>query len=275
MSFLQSLMMGFVSGFAELLPISAEAHRALLCTLFGLESEGGVFRLLVHMAALAVVIWGCKDEIRHIRRVRRLIKLPPRRRKTQPDPATLYTIRLLRSATILMVVLKVFSLGLSVVGQRMNLLAIALTFNGILLILPAMVRTGNKDSRNMLRVDGFAMGLGAGLSAVPGISAVGASLSLGTARGVDRNYALRFVYLLMIRVLAVELVLDLVLLVTASQSIAMMDVVFALVGGVCAAGGSFLGMKLMRSIASFSNFSGFAYYSWGAALFCFILFLTV
>lgn len=275
MNLFQSLIMGFVSGLAELLPISAEAHRALLCALFGVESEGGVFRLAVHIACLAAVIWGCKEEIRHIRRVRRLMKLPPRRRKSQPDSATLYTIRLLRSATILMVILKAGSFALSFIGQHMNTLAIALLFNGIFLILPAALRTGNKDSRNMLRLDGFAMGLGAGLSAVPGISAVGASISLGMARGVDRGYALRFAYLLMIRVLALQLIFDLLAIVAAGQGIVMLDVLLALVGALCAWGGSVLGIKLMRFIATFTNFSGFAYYSWGMALFCFILFLTV
>ena len=74
MNLLQNLIMGFVSGFAELLPISAEAHRAILCRLFGVESEGSLFRLLIHIACLAAVIYGCRNEIRHIRRVRRLMK---------------------------------------------------------------------------------------------------------------------------------------------------------------------------------------------------------
>ncbi len=149
MNLLQNLIMGFVSGFAELLPISAEAHRAILCRLFGVESEGGLFRLLIHIACLAAVIYGCRNEIRHIRRVRRLMKLPARRRKIQPDAQTVYTIRFLRTATILMVVLKLLGMPLDFIGGRMNLLAVSLAVNGVVLILPAMVRTGNKDSRNM------------------------------------------------------------------------------------------------------------------------------
>ena len=275
MNLLQNLIMGFVSGFAELLPISAEAHRAILCRLFGVESEGSLFRLLIHIACLAAVIYGCRNEIRHIRRVRRLMKLPARRRKIQPDAQTVYTIRFLRTATILMVVLKLLGMPLDFIGGRMNLLAVSLAVNGVVLILPAMVRTGNKDSRNMLRLDGLAMGVGAGLSGIPGISPVGAGVSLGTARGIERGYALSFVYLLMIRVLGVNILMDLVGLVISGGGISVMGIVMAALGAVCAWCGSMLAMKLMRTIASFANFAGFAYYSWGLALFCFILFLTV
>ena len=127
----------------------------------------------------------------------------------------------------------------------------------------------------MLRLDGLAMGVGAGLSGIPGISPVGAGVSLGTACGIERGYALSFVYLLMIRVLGVNILMDLVGLVISGGGISVMGIVMAALGAVCAWCGSMLAMKLMRTIASFANFAGFSYYSWGLALFCFILFLTV
>ena len=56
LSWLQSAMMGFVSGLSEPLPMSSEAHRGLLRQLMGVESEGPLFLLMCHIAVLVVVL---------------------------------------------------------------------------------------------------------------------------------------------------------------------------------------------------------------------------
>ncbi len=275
MNLLQNLIMGLVSGLTELLPISAEAHRAVLRLFFGIESEGAVFLILVHIACLSALIYGCKDEIHRIRRTRHQMKIPARRRKTQPDTQTVYTIQLLRTATIMMIVLKLFTLKTSVIQTRMNFLALSLLLNGFLLILPAITRNGNKDSRNMPRLDGFLMGFGAGLSVLPGVSPIGACLSIGISRGVDRKFALNFSYLMLIRVLLVDIIFDVVMLAASGVGFSALGLLFAALGAILAGLACILAMKILNFTVSSESFSGFAYYSWGFALLCFILFLTV
>lgn len=275
MNLFQNLIMGFISGLTELLPISAEAHRSILRLFFGIETEDVVFRFLVHIACLIAVILMNRNIINRIRQTRHLMKVPSRRRNAQPNFQSVYTIRLLQTATILMVILKLFTPTLSFIQDHMNFLAIPLLLNGILLILPALTRTGNKDSRNMPRLDGFLMGLGAGLSVLPGVSAIGACASIGMARGVDRKFALRFSYLMLIRVLIVDIVFDSIAIAVSGVAFTTMGLLFAALGAVLAGLGAALAIKLMNFMASANGFSGFAYYSWGIGLFCFILFLTV
>lgn len=275
MNLFQNLIMGFVSGLTELLPISAEAHRSILRLFFGVESEDLIFRLLIHIACLIAVVVSNRNAIIRIQHTRRQLKISPRRRKMQPDTQLVYTVRLLRTATILMLILKLFTPKLSLFGNRMSFLSISLVLNGIFLILPAITRNGNKDARNMPRLDGFLMGLGAGMSVLPGVSAVGACASIGIARGVDRKFALHFSYLMLIRVLMVDIIFDIVGIITAGAVFSSMGLIFAILGAILAGMASMLAMKLMNFLAAGDGFSGFAYYSWGIGLLCFVLFLTV
>ena len=73
LNWLQSAMMGFVSGLAEPLPLSGEAHRGLLRQLFGIQSEGPLFLLACHLAVLVVVLLTGRLELNRLRRTRRLM----------------------------------------------------------------------------------------------------------------------------------------------------------------------------------------------------------
>lgn len=271
MNWFQSLIMGFVSGLTELLPISAEAHRGILRSMFGLESEDPLFRLLCHLSCLGVLAWHYREEIYHLRRTNRRMNRS-RRRQAPPDLTSVCTIRLLRSAAGLMVIGKLFTLPLAFLGNRMELLALVLIVNGVLLYVPRLLPSGNKDPRNMARVDGMLMGLGAGASAVPGISLMGASLSAGLARGVDRRFALRLSALLLMIGLAVSAVFDVVAM-TGGVSFSGLGLLLAVLGAIFAGFGTRMGIRVMEFLAFQAGFSGFAYYCWGASLVCLFLYL--
>lgn len=276
MNFLQSLIMGLISGFAEMLPLSAEAHRALFRTFFGIDSEDAVFRLLVHLACLIALNVFYSNDIMELRRANYLMKIPPRRRKKPLDMSMANTAKLLRSAVTVTIVCRLFTMLLSFIGEKLNLLPAALVVNGALLLIPGLVRSGNMDSRNMPKMNGFLMGLGAGLGVVPGISPVAGAMSMGSWQGVDRQYGLKFAHILLIPVLGVQMVFDLISIATGGAAAFSGSGLLCAIAGAIAAGiGCHLGLKLMRFLSQRSGFTGFAYYSWGAALLCFVLFLMI
>lgn len=268
----QSLLMGLVSGICELLPISAEAHRGLLRLCFGLESEGAVFLLLCHIAVLTVLVVVYQHDIAKLRRAARLMK-SGRRRHQQPDFASACTLRHFQTAAMIVVVCRLFSRMLSFVEGRMHLLFGALLLNGLLLWLPNVMRSGNKDSRNMLRIDSVLMGLAGGLSAIPGVSLVGAVVSVGAVRGVERRFALRFAGMLLIPGLAVSILFDLLAVIAAGALPGLTQMLFALMGAACAAFGSWAALRVMQALSRGGGYSLWSYYSWGMALICFVLFL--
>lgn len=276
MSIWQSIVMGIVSGLAELLPISSEAHRAILRCLMGIEQEDAVFRLIIHAAALAALMWNCQDEVKRLRRTRQLLRIPPRRRKHQPDPMSVYTLRVLNTAVVLLIFGRIFTMQFSFVANELQILAFSMIANGVLLLIPSLVRNGNKDPRNMPRLDGILMGLGSGLSVIPGFSQLGATVSIGICRGVDRKFALKFAYLLMIPGLLIHILFDLIAIITGGAALFTgLGLAAALIGGVFCFIGCTIAFRIMDFLSFATNFSGFSYYCFGVGLFSFILFLTV
>ncbi len=276
LNFLQSILIGFVSGLAEMLPVSAEAHRTLFRTVLGVDSEDAVFRLLVHMACLIALNWHYSGTVLDLRRTNHLMKIPPRRRKRSLDMASANTVRLLRSAVIVMLVFRAGTMTLSFIGGKLNLLPVGLIISGSLLFLPAIYRSGNMDARNMPKGNGHLMGVGGGLGVLPGISPVAGAMSLGQWSGVDRQYALKFAHILLIPALGVQMVFDLIGIFTGgAAAFSGFGLLTALVGAVAAGFGCHYGLKLADQLARTVGFTVFAYYSWGMALLCFVLFLMI
>lgn len=276
LSWLQSILMGLASGFSEPLPLSAEAHRALLTKMFGVGQVPPLFSLGCHMAVLVVVLMTGHLEISRLRRTHKLLKTPARRRTGHPDLLSAGTIKLLRSAGLVAIVGRLLSVHLGGISEKLYLLAAALLLSGLLQWMPNHFRTANKDARHLSPSDGALMGLGAALCAVPGISAVGSALSIGSMLGVDRRYALRFSWLLLCLSLGAAVVID-CLGVLGAGSFALAELLSAAIGAAAAALGAYAAAKLMRSLVRRGGLgiTGFCYYNWGMALLCLVLFLCV
>ena len=242
---------------------------------FGSGFESGMLGLIVHLSTLAGLYLCCKNQIMRIHRETRLSKIPKRRRRRQPDIKTILDFRLWKTALLPVI------LGIALYSQLIsfsgNLVLTAVLFivNGIILYIPMFVSTGNKDSRTLTRLDGMLMGLGSVTSALPGMSGTGIAASAGIARGADPLYAFDMAVFMCLPVNAGLLIYDIVSIATTGiGKINFTILVTYIVIAVCVIVGIHLGVKTMRFLARRTGFSGFAYYSWGAALFIFILYLS-
>lgn len=277
LSWLQSAMMGFVCGLSEPMPLSAEAHRGLLRQFFGVSSEGPLFLLMYHLAVLVVVLMTGHLELNRLRRTSKLLRTPPRRRTGHPDLNSAGTLKLLRPAALIVVIGRMLSVHLAGISDRLYLLFPILVVGGTLLWMPTQMRTANKDGRHLTPTDGILMGVGAALSALPGISLVGAAASIGAVRCADRRYAVRFSWLLLVISLAAAIGIDLLSIAGAGFDFTVSELLRSAVGGAAAAVGAYLSVHVMLSLIRRGGrgVSGFSYYNWGLALLCLVLFLLV
>ena len=60
LNWLQSLLIGLVSGLTDILPVSAQAHKVILLKLFGHSSEPLVLRFMIHLTAIVKTCQCCQ-----------------------------------------------------------------------------------------------------------------------------------------------------------------------------------------------------------------------
>lgn len=275
LSWLQSLLLGLISGFAEVLPVSAQAHRLLLLKMFGLESEPGVLRLFIHLATIAALHFCCRGHIVRMMRAQRLAQIPKNRRKRPLDTDALMDFSLLKTTLIPVILGFILYTKLSFLRSELLYVAVLLTLNGIILYVPQFLPGSNKESGSMTRIDGLILGLGGALSTLPGISCIGAAVSIGSVRGMDLKKALNLALVMNIPVNIGFVVFDLLEIAGGrAGSVSFGGVISAVLAAAVTFAGIVLGIRLLQKIAQGPGYSVFGLYSWTAALLMFFLYLA-
>ena len=63
LNWLQSLLIGLISGLTDILPVSAQAHKAIFLKLFGLGEEPAILRFMIHVGTFAGLYYCCQNQI--------------------------------------------------------------------------------------------------------------------------------------------------------------------------------------------------------------------
>lgn len=276
LTWLQSILLGLITGLADILPVSAQAHRLLLLKLFGESSEPALLRLTLHLSTLGALYYCCRGQIIRMTRAQKLARIPKRRRKRPLDTRSLMDLSLLKTTLIPIVIAFLFYSKTASLGSNLLFVAGFLFLNGLILYIPQFLPGSNKDAGYLTRLDGLLMGLGGAASTLPGISCIGTATSIGSVLGMEQNYTLNIALVMNIPVTIGYIVFDILAVASAGLTgLTFGAFVGYLLGAAAAFAGVFFGIRLLKKIASAIGTSVFAFYCWGAALFTFILYLTV
>lgn len=271
-NWLHSLAYGFLSGLTEILPVSSFAHQRLFLVLTGTDGVHLIFRLVSHLGVIAALIYNCRQSLSRLRRSRAAVR-SVRGRKRPLDMRSVYDARVLRLVVLLTLASFFAYIPAMQLAAPLWVVSLMLLANGIILYVPEHLPSGNKDSRNMSGLDSFLMGLGGALAVFPGISRMGAVVSFGSGRGVEKKNALEFALLICIVTLAVTLGFD-VYEVALANVFRLSMFLHYILAAAAAFGSAHIAITFMRYLAVKVGYSGFGYYCWGAALFLFIVYLT-
>lgn len=196
MDLVRAAILGIVQGLTEFLPISSSGHLILIPRLFNWPDQGLSFDVGLHVGTLlAVLVYFWRDWVRMVvLGLRDLVKHQLHMRAYQPESQLLWLLAL-------------GSVPAAVVGYFLDnwfehnvrqpwLVAATFAIFGVILLLTD--RLGSK-SRAMGTVgvkDAVIIGIAQACALVPGVSRSGATMSAGLSRGLDRDSAARFAFLL-------------------------------------------------------------------------------
>ena len=276
LNWLQSILFGLVSGAADIIPVSGQAHRLLLLKFFGVNQLPNLLALLLHLSVAAALYLSSQGQFVRMNRARALARIPKKKRKRPLDMRSMMDWSLIK--TMLVPTVIGLLLNSRVRGWSVNMFLIAgmLFVNGLILYIPQFLPTSNRDSRTLTRLEGVLMGLGAGASVLPGISTVGIMVSIASVCGIERLYGLNMTFIVKLFFLIGLMVYDVLAIITDGLGgLTVMLLAQYLFTGLLSFGASMFAIRLLRRLAPEHGFHTFGVYCWGLALFTFILNLVV
>lgn len=274
-SILQKLFIALISGFAEFFAVPAMPHRLLFEVLTGTNQSDVTLSLAIHIGTLLAVTLACKKRMVYLLRADRQERNTRRRRNRHLDMNAVLEIRMLKVAVIPLLLGMFFWNRVGRLVTGVAALALALLLNGFIVFLPRILPRGNKDCRMMSPLDSLVMGLGGVLALIPGVSRVTAITTAGALRGTDPSQTLDYAMLLSAPVLIVLICFDIYSLLAASVALTGLMILTMLLAAALACGGGYAAIVFMRFMSMKSGFYTFCYYSWGMALFSFVLYLLI
>ena len=268
MSLLSSILLGFIQGLTEFLPVSSSGHLAIAEHLLGMSGASDIpefFDVLLHLGTLVAVFVAYWAEVRDmvLEFFRGAKDLAHGTTPTPIPPARRMILLIIVGTLPLFVVLPIkdFVEGLA---DNMYFVGGALLVTGCLLFASDRVRKGHKSERSARIQDVLVVGLAQAIATCPGISRSGTTITAGCFVGFDRKFAVRYSFLMCIPAILGANILSLKDAISAG--IIWADVPVYLVGVVVAAGVGYACIRLLKMIAEKGKFGFFAYYCWAAGV---------
>ena len=273
MSLLQSVFLGFVQGVSEFLPISSSGHLAVFQNLFHMsvaDDNGLFFDVMLHLGTLiAVFIAYRRDICAMVLEVFSILR--PGKTVTKGGEQ-----RLSRRLLLLIIVGTIPLIGAVIWKDRVEQLyhntffiGFALIVTGLMLYFSDRFGSGEKTLKDMTITDALLIGIGQMLAVIPGLSRSGTTISVALFRDFDREFAVKFSFLLSIPAI---LGASIVTLIDALHSgVSLQQLPIGLIGMAVSAVFGYLAIRLIRQFASRGRFGAFAYYCWGAGAFTLIV----
>ena len=274
LNILQTVFLGFISGISEVFPISAQAHRLMILNFLGISKEPAFLRLLIHLATVFTLHFLCRKHIVRMMRAQRLARVPKRKRKRPLDVDALMDFNLLKMTLIPIILGFCFYFKIQPLAGKLLYLAGFLVLNGLILYIPQFLPGCNKDSGAMSRIDSLLFGLGGTLGTLPGVSSLGAAVSVGSVRGMDADHVLNLALVINIPINLGFALFDLMDLFNGGFSgFTFSMLIGSVLAAAAVAGGMILALNLLKKLLKVAGYSVFSFYSWGAALFIFVFYL--
>jgi len=264
-----AVALGIIQGLTEFLPVSSSGHLVLFSSLLDVKEPSVVFEVLVHVGTLAAVLLVFWNEFVEI--VKGFFKLV----RSPKQAARLYRSELgcrlfvwLCAGTLPIVIAALlFKDQVEALFSSTRFVGFALIITGLILFIADRVSERSGKSEQSL-LDSLWIGIGQAVAVLPGISRSGTTIAFGLARGLSREQAARFSFLLSIPGILGALVLSIPDLAGGAVS-ASGGVLFA--GMLAAAVTGYGAIRLLLQVVRRGRLVWFSYYTWAVGLLVLIL----
>lgn len=273
LTYFMSVVLGFVQGVAEFLPISSSGHLTLFQHFFGLPETDQLFNILLHFATLLAVcvvywrdIWEMIVEFFSF-----FIDLFTHRRYRGNPPEARRLVLLIIVGTLPLFLVLPVKEKVEAFGNNPLFVCGALMVTGCILFLSDQMARGHKTARNATLLDVLLVGVAQGAATIPGLSRSGCTISAGMIRGFDRTFAVRYSFLMSLPAVLGATLLEVLDVLKTEGGVPAENMPKYLAGMAVAAVVGYFSIQLVKLLAGKGRFGAFAFYCWGAGALFFLL----
>ncbi|NLX91260.1 MAG: undecaprenyl-diphosphate phosphatase [Firmicutes bacterium] len=262
MNLAEAAILGLLQGFAEFLPISSSGHLVISQHLFGISQPGVTFEVLVHfgtMLSIVTVFWG--DLVALIKGL-----------ANNREQKKLFILLLVGTIATGFVGLVLGSFFKSLFEQPV-VTGFMLLITGILVFLISRLSQspGGKTIEKMSYLDGVVTGIFQGIAIIPGISRSGSTILASLFRGLKRQAAIKYSFLLALPAIAGATLLEAIDIfrmpgIPEYLWLYLFAAFMAFLAGI-------LSIKIFIKFLNEGKFYYFSYYCWFAGAFTILYFL--
>ena len=216
MSLLESIIMGIIQGATEFLPVSSSGHLAIFKNMFHVNTDTGImFDILLHfgtLVAIFIVYW--KDIVELIVEGFTIIGLAccnvgrffanlfskekkPYRKIIETEYRK-FVMLVILSTLVTMVIALPFESKIENAGNTLLVPGFCLCITSVILFIADRVQKGNKGPAEATYKNSLFIGLAQGIATLPGISRSGSTITAGLACGFNREFAVKYSFIMSI-----------------------------------------------------------------------------
>lgn len=264
MNIFEAIILGLVQGLAEFLPVSSSGHLALLQHFFGIEGENVlIFAVMLHVGTLIsvfIVYWKDISElfVELGAAIRDIFKGKGLRVDANPNRRLGYMIIVATIPTAIIGL--VFNDLFASMYLSLMAIGVGLLITGTVLWISEKLVKGTKRIGEMKFIHAVIIGLCQSVAIAPGISRSGSTLVGGLFSGLDRNFAVKFAFLISIPSILGSVVVEAPKALESGFDASLLIPV--LIGVIVSGVSGYLAIKTMIKIVSGKKLHYFSFYTW-------------
>ena len=245
MGLLEAIILGLIQGISEFLPVSSSGHLLVFHHILGITAEDNLtFVIVLNMGSLVPLLLVFRKDIWT------LVKNPFQK-----------TTALLITATIpLVAVTLLFEGFIESTFHTVRFLPFGFIVTGIALVLSDRLRKNEKNMEGISFLDAALIGLAQAVAVFPGISRSGSTITATMARGVSRESAAKFSFLMSIPASIGAMVFRLSRIIADPDLIEGLNFVNLGAGFIIAAVSGYVAINFMLAIVKKAKLKYFALY---------------
>ena len=258
MTLLEAIILGLIQGLSEFLPVSSSGHLLVFHHIFGITGEDNLtFIIVLNMGSLMPLLWVFRKDVWGLIR----------------NPLQKMTALLIIATLPIIIITLLFQDFIEQMFQMVQLLPIGFVITGVALLLSDKIKKNDKEIGQLRIIDAVLVGLAQAVAVFPGLTRSGSTITASLARGLDRESAAKFSFLMSIPTAFGAIAFNIMRIATGRVLLDDLNFLNLAAGFIMAAVTGYFAINFMLSVVKKAKLKYFALYYIFALVVFIILFL--